>query len=377
MNNSILPVYGDDKNAIACSCSNEYIPYLSVYLKSLLENTNNNNSYDIVVLESDITELNKEKILKINNKSNCSIRFLNVSNLFDNLNLHIQYDYFAKQCYYRLAVGDVFNKYKKVLFTDIDLIFNFDVNEIFSINMNDFPLAACKEILWTQKNRKNQVQSQKNVEKYIKETLKTDDYYNTGVLLVDISKFRKHVQFDNLISIALKNQFINQEQDVLNMVFSNNFKTLDYSYNYEVISFNWGGIEPSYEEYTSKINNAKIYHYLTNIKVWQHPELLKGELWWKFARNTPFYEELLSKMVDFKTKNKDINNRFISNEYNLKLNYVLDHILLFKWIKLKYKIEKIFSLGDKREKYKRKYKNVKKLIKDAQLLKQQFLNFNY
>lgn len=384
MQNLIYPFFDNNKNAIACSCSNEYVPYLSVYLKSLFENISNENCYDIVILESDITELNKEKILEINKKSNCSIRFFNVSNLFENLNLHIQYDYFAKQCYYRLAVGNIFQNFEKVLFTDIDLIFNFDVNEIFSIDMKDFPLAACKEVLWTQENRKGKIQSGIDVEDYIKNKLKTDNYYNTGVLLVNIKEFCKFTNFESLVNIALENQFINQEQDVLNMVFSNKFKTLDYSYNYEVISVNWGGIDPNYEEYTSKIENAKIYHFLTRIKVWFHPELLKGYLWWQFARQTVFYEELLARMVEFKAKNKNINVElknlrgeltsiyFPNINYNDKLSYVMQRIPYFEIKKFIYKLKKAVSFGERHKYYQEKYNRTKKLIKDAKALKKQY-----
>ena len=39
--------------AIGMACSNEYVPYLSVCLLSLVENSNPNKEYDIVIFEND------------------------------------------------------------------------------------------------------------------------------------------------------------------------------------------------------------------------------------------------------------------------------------------------------------------------------------
>ena len=57
---TIEPVWTENFTAIAANSSNEYVPYLSVYLESILKNTSENRNYDIVILEQSITEENKE-----------------------------------------------------------------------------------------------------------------------------------------------------------------------------------------------------------------------------------------------------------------------------------------------------------------------------
>ena len=61
----ITPVWRDNYVAIALSSSNEYVPYLSVCLESLKENSSENNNYDIVIFEDSVTDYNKDLLKKI------------------------------------------------------------------------------------------------------------------------------------------------------------------------------------------------------------------------------------------------------------------------------------------------------------------------
>jgi len=111
---------------------------------------------------------------------------------------------------------------------------------------------------------------------------------------------------------------------------------------------------------------------------------MKGELWWKYARATPFYEELLARMVDFKAKNKNINielsnlrnelmqMHFPNINYHDKLSYVMQRIPYFELKKFIYKLKKVFSFGERHKYYQEKYNRTKKLIKDAKALKKQY-----
>lgn len=388
----ITPAFSN-KNVIACSSSNDYVPYLGVYLLSIIDHADDAKEYDIVILETDITNNNKKRILEMNTRKNISIRFFNVSYLFDEYTLHIEYEYFAKQCYFRLAAGNIFKDYKLVLFTDIDITLNSDIDDYFSINLENNPLAACKEILWTVENRKDKFQSGKNIENYISDEIKTKEYYNTGVLLIDVKKFNSITSFDKLINIAQNNSFINQEQDVLNQVFSDKFTTLDSTLNYEVIDHNWNGISPTYEDHTNKINDAKLYHFLTRKKAWYYPSILKAHLWWEYARKTPFYEEILARMAEFRAANSSctnneisqlrqefqdihfpaINNTFALQKKQTQLLFVMQNINHFRFKKLGYAFKKAVAFGKKHDKYQRKYHTVKTLLKEAKQFRKHLL----
>lgn len=389
----IIPLY-KNKNAISCSCSNLYVPYLAVYLESICKNSSKTNTYDIVVLETDISDFNKLKLLNMLQKyQNISLRFCNVTGLFANASLGISQPYFAKQCYYRLSVGKIFHEYEKVLFTDIDLIFNLDVSKMFDIKMNKYPLAACEEILWTKQNRIGRTELGYDVSDYITNVLNcTDKYFNTGVLLIDIQKFNKITSFEELSHYINENLYINQEQCLLNSVFNKKIKKLSSKYNFEIYKGIYENKASSYRQYMTGINSANIYHFLTSRKAWFYPELPKAELWWQYARQTPFYEEILARLIDFRISQQKLqshdlqlrkeissihfpnfNNRFARNERQTKLLFVMDRLGRFKAKKAYYGIKKAFTFGEKHKKYQKKYDTVKALIKDAQSFKKQLL----
>lgn len=381
----------DNENAIAVSCSDLYTPYFSIYLKSIISNVSQKKKYDIIVLEDNISIENKQKLLDMINVDNISLRFYDVNFLFSKSKLPISLGYFSKHCYYRLAVGKIFKRYKKVVFTDIDIVLNFDLADLFDINMDGKVVAACEEVLWTKENRHGKYQLGKNIDDYINNKVKcTDIYYNTGVLIVDVEKFNASTNFDNLLKIAIEGQFINQEQCVLNQVLDSKFLTLDSIYNFEIFEGIYKSNLISYKRYMKYIKDAKIYHFLTDKKAWFYPELPKADIWWSYARQTPFYEEILARLIDFRISSKNpnisggtsqlrqelaemhfpnINKHFAKNEKEMKLLFVMDHPVKFKIKKWYFGFKKAFAFGQKHQKYQQKYDITKNLIKDAKRYK--------
>ena len=63
-NCDIKPAFETNNIAIACSSSNEYVPYLSVWLKSLEEHTCTQYNYDVIVFERSITDENKRILIQ-------------------------------------------------------------------------------------------------------------------------------------------------------------------------------------------------------------------------------------------------------------------------------------------------------------------------
>lgn len=65
----LRPIFNVEKTAIVISSSNEYVPYASVLINSILQNSNINSKYDIVILQTDILNDYKtllESIIKCN-----------------------------------------------------------------------------------------------------------------------------------------------------------------------------------------------------------------------------------------------------------------------------------------------------------------------
>ena len=105
LNDYIEPIWEKNFCVIAVNSSNEYVPYLSVYLLSIKANASSNCKYDVVVLENSITNENK-KILKemFETTSNFSLRFYNPAKMFNIDTLTVTHNYLCKESYNRFKI---------------------------------------------------------------------------------------------------------------------------------------------------------------------------------------------------------------------------------------------------------------------------------
>lgn len=396
----IEPIYIENSAFIVLSSSNEYVPYLYTALTSIIENSSINHNYDLLIIEKDISDKNKEKILKLS-RTNISIRFYNFSDFIKKYGFNFYtLNHVSIETYFKFCIPLLLKNVSKCIFLDSDIIVKDDLYKLYSIDMEDYPLCVTHCCLISGLyNYHNKIRDYVNNQLCLPNV---KNYFQGGVLLINTDKWNELNATELLIKSVQQNDFVYVDQCALNIFFANSVKFIEQKWNYETKQ---RGFASAYKLTDTKIlnihQNAKkepyIIHYSGKHKPWLYPDEEFADIWWQYARKTPFYEEILTRMIQYQSNNENmqnnavtplrneltkihfpnINNRFIANEYNLKLNYVLEHMFIFKWIKFKYKLEKALSFGEKHERYKRKYKNVKQLIKDAKRLKKQFLDFNY
>lgn len=222
--NILYPFWNDVKVAICVCSSNEYVPYLSVYLKSIIENCSRKK--DIVIFENGISMKNKEILIRNFSGNDTSIRFVNPSSLFKDINLHVYEDYWAEECFYRIAAPLLLQEYEKIIFTDIDLIACDDILKLADFNMRGYPIAACIEPIWQEFYLENTIIHGMGIRTYTDDILKFSNkfmYYNTGVLVFDVQECNKLNCFHGLIDIIANNKLLYQEQDAINIFLKINF----------------------------------------------------------------------------------------------------------------------------------------------------------
>ena len=94
--------FNKNECVLACSSSNEYAPYLSVWLQSILDHASKNTNYDILVFECGISVENKNKLMSSINRDNIHLRFINPMSLLSSYNLQF-HGHFNIECYFRLC----------------------------------------------------------------------------------------------------------------------------------------------------------------------------------------------------------------------------------------------------------------------------------
>lgn len=355
---TLTPAFPENNICIAMSSSNEYTPYLSVCLESLKQASSEENNYDIIIFERNITEENK-KILKSQIESkNISLRFYNPTQLIKNYQLKFPSCY-NLECYFRLVSPVVCKNYEKIIFTDIDLLFKHDIKDLYEVDLGNLPLGAAQDYIYgIFLNNPNDIWKT-----YALKTLELDEpykYFNTGVMLINVKEFNQNNYSTKLLELVSKKQYKILEQDGLNKFFKTNIKYIDSSWNFPTLNKAYKSLFKFMPyEFTKKYNkdkeNPKIIHFAGGLKPWFYPEEEFANVWWQYAKQTPFYELILKKMCD---KNKPTID-LLKDAKHYKSN------ILRYW---KYKILQNFVFGKTRKRYTTKKHIFKTKIRNAQVI---------
>lgn len=301
---SFYPFSRKNNIPIIFGCSDGYVPYASVFLQSIVETASNNNYYDVIVMERGIQKSNKTKLLQsIADKENISLRFINPSPLIGNIKLHIYTSAQSIEAYYRILVPFLFTNYDRAIVIDCDLILKEDISGLFFTDLKENVAGAVKDIPWIS----SYLQEGSDVSIYCKETYpieRPENYVNTGVLILDLKRFRDLFTIDEILTYVKKRKFKLQEQDALNLILQDKFLFLDTKWNfnpyvnyitYDLINY-YAPIS-LLNDYKKARESPAIIHWAAYPKPWQNPEMDFAEEFWSIARRTLFYEILISRLA--------------------------------------------------------------------------------
>lgn len=262
-----------------------YAPFLCTTLYSILEHTKS--FIDFYVLDGGIEANSKGLIEKsLRQFNNYSIKYFNMTE-FD-LERFPNIRHYSLNTFSRYFIPQLTPDIEKAIYIDVDVIVNGDIAELYNIDLENFALASVPENFY-----------QKNGE-YVKEHIKydfdnTENYFNAGVMLLNIKQFIENNYSDELIQMTIEyfDKLSCPDQDIFNILFENNHKLIDYKFNY---------MPDFYDSYKNILNeneveylnnNAIIYHYTCD-KQWKSKLVRKFDLFWNIAKQTYFYDRILN-----------------------------------------------------------------------------------
>lgn len=378
------PAFKDNYCAVCFSSSNYYVPYLTTAIHSLIENSNQEWNYDIVIFNKDISETNQTIIKKTYEKENISIRFYSVKTIFEGTNIAVptHIDTVTIETYYRLLTPYIMKQYNKVLFLDSDIMVLSDVNDLYSKDISQYALAASHEILleaahieaWYKAltNEEENERKIKSVEKGVEACLKhvnsvgvenTKDYFQAGVILFNCNYFNKNNYVETLFENIQRRNYGIVDQDALNELCHKNAFILNGQWNFTPL--NQGDYFMHMREENRQIQLAikepKILHFVgSGMKPWNLYEGYYHAIWWEYARKTPYYETILTRLQMEKAK-KDTSVPTLNIQKYVNLINYKKNVLKY-W---KYKFFKNFVTGKTKERYGIKKAHYKNLVRDA------------
>jgi CDP-paratose 2-epimerase len=257
-----------------------YAPFIATTLYSILDNTES--FVEFYILEDMITAKSKKKIAEsLKLFRNYSIEYIDTAKYaierFPNI------DNRSAAAFSRYFIGDVLPDRKKVLYLDCDIIFCGDIAELYNLDLDNYPIAALWEDFVEYTNIKNNLYPEYKGGYFS---------FNSGVLLIDLEKFSCHTKTFVELTLRFQNLLKYSDQDVLNIVFDNNFKLLDYRYNFQI--GNYWTFREKYPDKTGEIvKNPLLVHWSgMEMKPWKCNKPFYGFIFWEIAKKTVFYKRI-------------------------------------------------------------------------------------
>ena len=254
---------------IFTATDDNYIPFLAVTLQSMLDNSSKDYKYLIKVLNTDVSDENIAKIKKYE-RDNFKIEFVDMRKALDELGLRLHTCiYYTQVTYYRLFIPSMYPQYDKALYLDCDIVIRSDVAKLFNINIGNKLVGATTDEF---------VMSFPKIQPYMTKCLglnKVTDYFNAGVLIMNLKQMREQKFEDQFIDLLGKYKFVVQDQDYLNVICKDKV---------HYISGLWDKMPCIEDVDVSKIH---LIHY--NL-IWKphKAEIPYGDEFWKYADKTEY-----------------------------------------------------------------------------------------
>ena len=235
---------------ILASSDNNYVMPLAALITSIIRTKNKNTEITFYIVEDNIEEYNKQKLNGLNNQD-IEIIFIAKPDLSD---LKVSEDiistsYISIAMYYRLYSARILPQdVHKILYLDCDMIVCNDLWDLYSTDFEDNYVVGVRDLF----------------EKECCERLQLQQYINSGMMLINLDKWRE----DNLTDLFEKTSISNTkqikwpDQDILNMTCSGKIKLTESLWNVQV------GTDLAHEDQNILARNARIIHYITDKKPW-------------------------------------------------------------------------------------------------------------
>ena len=294
LQNELTPAFKNYKNAIVFASDDNFADYLGIAIASLIANANPKKFYDIIIFDGGISKCKLYLIFSLAfGHDNVSIRFFDIKNYVKKWEKNFYHrGHISVAMYYRIFIPEICHNFQQILYLDCDLLVNTDIAELLNVDLKNYYVAAAVD-LYNPTSLREHNQYLQDISLY----LSAENYFNSGVLLFSIKNCAKIDCIGKSIDMLTKYQKLKfPDQDILNVIFKGRVFYLSPDWN-----FRWDELK-YLNDYNLKSDLPKIIHYVGSEKPWMLAQKPLNEFFWKYARNTPFYEKLLFKNIHLLTE---------------------------------------------------------------------------
>ena len=186
---------------------------------SVFEN-NKDKRITIHILADNLSNSDKNNLSEISRRYEGEIVFYDINDeLFKGFPTSAQW---PRVIYYRLMLPNmVEHNVERILYVDCDIIFRGSIQELMEIELDGKTIAAVEDVF---SNYLSYI--------YLLGYPSTDYYFNSGVILVDVKKWKTNNITRRCIDYIKKNKVIHPDQDALNAVLHNSWKRIPNKWNF-------------------------------------------------------------------------------------------------------------------------------------------------
>lgn len=281
---------------VAYGADDNYAKFLGISMTSLFQTNEVFDKIDVFVMDCEISDLNKEKLISIAEEYNRSIYFIDMKKHISELDLKMGVRKISIASYARLFLSSVIpEEYGRVLYLDCDTIIMDELTNLWNTDLDGFMIAGVQD----------------TVDKYFlsKIGLTQDDFYvNSGIMLINLSVWRSGKLKQSFIDFIKKynGNVPHHDQGTINAVCNKSKRILSPRYNVtsNIYSFSAKTIKRIYYMnsyyHQVELNEAKkrpvIIHFTTGLvgRPWEencsHP---RKDEYIRIAANSPWKDSLL------------------------------------------------------------------------------------
>ena len=211
---------------VLITIDDNYIDYCYNLFFSLKRN--NSSLFNIYLVYSDLSQENINKFESFINENGIG-KVKPILFELSNYDFPINSDYISRTAYIRLfAPLLIKDKIDRLLYLDPDIICGNSIEEFYNFDFDNKTLIAVENMY-----------HEENYSKNYNLGLNYDNIYiNSGVLIFNMNKYLNNVSIKMLLDFINEKKTIleNHDQDIINLMFYNDIKAVDNTYNYQIIT---------------------------------------------------------------------------------------------------------------------------------------------
>lgn len=251
---------------IVYTTDDNFIIQVTTSIVSVYEN--NKADVNIFVLLKNVSEFNKNVLKTTAEKYGHDINLIELESIDVYFGLPVNTGGWNDIVLSRLFLDKILpSEVERVIYIDGDTIVRDSLNDLWNINLNNNILGAVVEPVTSMK-RKVQLGLEKE-----------DPYYNAGILLIDLKKWKESNAGNRILNFykAHNYKLFANDQDAINGELKGEIQPIDIKYNYNNTFYYYpywflkkkDNNLPSKDIYKDSISNPYVIHYLGEERPWR------------------------------------------------------------------------------------------------------------